>query len=588
MPSVTIKSVVDYASIQLDMNVNFDRVTEPIRSSPPPPPSPAEVQRPQDKICRLCANSSTEQPDESPLVDATTMMALAKCFPTIRMDTTDDLLPKRICNECAEKTQTFSEFVDNVAAVQTDLWQRFGGGDSGDTDFGHLSNNVSKIDDVDRVVGPNKMVVASVAATKPLIMIKQEPFLNVKQEFVDSTRSISTVEPMTTTNATLTTTMADVTPNVISPLNLLPENDAFCVFCDAYFINNLELKNHIVKYHSDNSRDVPNSCEIMEIITLENAFINLADDNCADDEEEEAADDDHQQHHQQQPQQHHHHHHDPNDYIPLERVLKVEHLNDYELRNQILTSIRVEHSYALDAATNTPPGIIGNDGYHLLKQEPAALLLQPIDTSFQVYESSYFVDGGGATATMDNYENIGPSDEPPIDKKQCSLCSVQCKTIYHLLMHKKKFHNRIITIGNKRRLFSNTRISCGECSASFHSKLALNNHKRYMCTVRKGCTYKCRYCQLEFAKWIQMRTHTKLCPKRCVVSDERQQKCVLVAAKVEPTSPQPSPQKSSRSKWTAATLSKQLDNGRFACMLCNRSYGRRSNLVCLKNIYQNS
>lgn len=571
VPSVTIKSVVDYASIQLDMNVNFDggggtTMAEPPSSElqpPPPPPSP----RPQDQICRLCANRIAIVEDESTatttLDDPSTLMSIRKCFPAIRVDD-GELFPKRICIDCAAKIRQFSEFIDHVSGVQSDLWQRFGTGECGSDS---TVPNVPK-----KVESTNKIV----ASTKPLI-IKQEPFVNVKQEFVDSTRSV----------LLQTSVAADL--DIVSPLNLLPENDAFCEFCDAYFINNLELKNHIVKYHSDNSREVPNNCEIMEIITLENAFINLADDNCAEEEEEDGGGGGEQQQQHQDRQnynpaglQHHEIHHtsnDPNDYIPLERVLKVEHLNDYELRHQLLTSIRIEHSYAVDVAAHHP----GSVATYLLKQEPpAALLLQPIDTSFQVYESSHSIDAAAAD-TFDSYDdaynNLVPYDEfpEPADQKQCSICSVQCKTIYHLLAHKKAFHSSRQV---KRNNFTASLMWCAECSASFYSKLALNNHRRNMCPVKRGLSYRCRYCQLEFSKWILMRSHTKLCPKR--------EQCV--ATKLEPIeniSPLSAlmapPQK--RSKWNADENSTiQLDNGRFACLLCNRSYGRRSNLVRKKKM----
>lgn len=498
IPTVTIKKL-EFNTFDLDMNDNF-AIDD-------------QADRTHDQLCRLCARVESIEDlstaASGSIDDPLTASNIAKCLPTtIQLDASDQF-PKKVCAECLTKIQQFSLFVDVVADVQEYfLRMPFRSRDEQSTQSIKFSN--------------------SVVAIKPVI-IKQEPIVKVKQEVMDSFRGLVQQEQATAKAA-------------VAPVDLFPENDAFCEFCDVYFINNVELKNHIISFHTTNSKEVPNNCEIMEIITLENAFVDLAD-NCVDDEYEQGTE----------------HSVETNYCVPLEHVLKVEHLNDYEHRG-VLNAIQNDHSY-VQIPPNTVFMPLNESG---LKQEPSTALQQLSDTSFKVFESSTSDD----QRLDDVYEK----------RRTCSICSIKYKSVYHLLVHKKKHKRAAIRRSLRKR-------QCYDCSSTFTSKLALKNHKRLLCHVRKSLT--CSVCQTNFRKLLLLRIHMKWCTKRDTSSDavmpfeqEPLHSEEVIHFETDATSPINEAHRFTKTTTSElVTAIRQLQNGRYACDQCNRSYGRKSNLV---------
>lgn len=536
-------------------------MNEPIEQSTPD--KIAEI------ICRLCARTILDIGQHSKSIeDVTIISALQKCFPTLRIDANDELfLPRKICPDCCSILNQFTEFVDRVIFAQNDLHQKFGASTPSEFGGSYHDDSISNIPEI-------KIPYKTVAN------IKQEPIFKVKQEIVDNNRNCAITEDF------------NRYPNDHN--HLFPENDAFCEFCDAYFINNLELKNHILKYHSDATHEVPNNCEIMEIITLENAFIDLAE-NCI-----EGEDDNEPQHHTQQNQEHETYmqQYNSGQYVPLDQVLKVEHFSDYEQREQLflLNTIHMEHNYSNsceDTELQTPATIT------VLKQEPIVLQsLQPL----KIFESSHIneqyaetvatkislsklYDCTKCTAQFDSQTNLAAhqTELHYPHMKQCSICMVEFKNIYQYLMHKTKCLGTRYHSGSKKLAIT---LKCSDCLVAFASKLALNNHKRYICPNRRGLSYHCRYCKVAFAKWISMRHHVKKCSRRFpdIVHQEIEISSVEEITKIN----QPNikvEEKKQRQKLRLKLLEngnlsiKETENGRFACHLCSRTYSRRSNLV---------
>lgn len=362
------------------------------------------------------------------------------------------------------------------------------------------------------VVEPNAKLfnMQQVNAVPRMLKIKQEPFINVKQEIVESARVFAQ-------------------PGV----DFVPDSDAFCEFCDAYFINNVELKNHIVKYHSNDSEndEIPNNCEIMEIITLENAFINLAEEDNGGERHDDL--------------QH------SSDMIPLEQVLKVEHLTEYEQREQReqsrqTTLVLDEHCYSrLPEDTNA-----GID-----------LPLESTPNEFQ-YDNPAIQSITTFSEPIQSYQQTILDPELP-SLYQCLECSQQftCQT---LLDEHIPTHRSIVSLSSsiesnqvnnhsslrQRRLRS---VKCKYCTKRFASNSALAKHHKTRCRHQSRRTaFRCRICRRLFAKVSRLRMHESNCAKangkKAMQERVRKMECNKVG-------------------------------GRYACSLCDQTYGRRSNFV---------
>lgn len=480
-------------------------------------------------ICRLCAQIISDTNSTQQNIDDTGIMSIfTKCFPTITLELSDSF-PNKICNDCLVNLRQFAVFVERVQTVQCEF----------NTNANHSAQDI-----IQESGGYNSGAEQIADKTTKTIVIKQEPIVNVKQEVIDFSRSAIV------NNSLAATTMLNFTRNQ----ETLPQNDAYCEFCDAYFLNNFELKSHIVKYHSNGCREnaakTANNCEIMEIITLDNVMmIDLVGNKstgagCTDTiaNAEQMFD-------------------SPLSPIAMPypaTILKVETLNEFEQREHFVRSLLVEHSYS--RSTNEP-----NVGLKpivkFLKQEDGIQLqqnivpVQSMTPAFEVFESNISVEP--TTIEQQLFETI-EIDSQPLNggAKCCPLCLHQCRDMYQYLVHKKIYHSREIFKRKSSHRFS---AICQDCSALFLTKLAFTNHRNYMCPVRRGITYQCPFCRLNFVKWLEMRQHSKQCLVGQAIS-------TLKSIGVQCDVPD-----------ALATNTKKC---RYACEQCGRSYGRKTNLVC--------
>lgn len=460
------------------------------------------------------------------------MSIFTKCFPTITLELSDNF-PNKICNDCLAKLRQFAIFVERVQSVQSEF---------------NSNVNHSAQDATQESVGYNSGAEQITDESPKTIVIKQEPIVNVKQEIIDFSRS-AIVNSMPAA-----TTMLNLTRNP----DTLPQNDAYCEFCDAYFLHNFELKSHIVKYHSNGCREnatkTANNCEIMEIITLDNVMmIDLVGkstgggyaDTIANEEQMIAS---------------------PMSPIAMPypaTILKVETLNEFEQRENVVRSLLGEHSYSRPI---NEPNVGLRPVVKFLKQEDGIQLQQnnapPVQSftpAFEVFESNICVEPAVAAAPVDSqiFESIEIDSQPISGAKCCPLCFQECRDMYQYLVHKKVNHSRETL---KRKSSNRFSAICHDCSALFLTKLAFTNHRNYMCPVRRGITYQCPFCRLNFVKWLEMRQHSKQCLVGQAIS-------TLKSIGVQCDVPD-----------TEETNTKKC---RYACEQCGRSYGRKTNLVRL-------
>ncbi|KAJ6648157.1 Zinc finger protein [Pseudolycoriella hygida] len=378
-------------------------------------------------------------------------------------------LPNEVCADCIKKLVHFSLFIDRVVSVQKDL---FGIGFSGAEESFPFN------------------VCLKESTTKPTI--KQEPAFSIKQEnfeFNKSTnQSVYSNEDFAFNSANGQDYYADA------------ESDAYCEFCDVYFNNNVELKNHIVDFHSENQcnpRERANNCEIMEIITLENAAIIDVDENCV---EETVV-------------------------PPLTRVLKEEKTTETDQPKILLQTILAEHNYcrtycSVDVTEDS--SIVPN-----LKQEEMNVQLKSSNQTKKLEFASVhtsepaneveidsinliqceMVDTDCSNEKIDESVSVSNHDKSTVSSiktKICPICTAHCRTIYHYFVHRSKYHNW----SKPRRLKRKLRYKCCHCSKMFVSKYAHDNHTKYSCISLR---FKCSICQLEFSSGMSMLIHKRIC-----------------------------------------------------------------------------
>lgn len=512
--------------------------------------------------CRLCAQTIDYSSDNIQSIDDTAIMSIfTKCFPTITLELCDHY-PTKICNNCLMKLKEFSIFVERVQAVQCDF-----------TNSNTFANQLPSVSDVIATTttqctttesttnttvninnnNNNSHQYISNNVTEPIvsrdtskaIVIKQEPFVNVKQEVIDFSRTGTTLR---------------LHDNFI-------QNDAYCEFCEAYFINNFELKNHIATYHSSgNASKTANNCEIMEIITLDNIMMidlvgktkNNQSDTIANDEEMIES---------------------PSSPIAMPcpaTILKVETLNDLEQRENLTKFVLTEHNYCKVSMINENLPILAckpvvkvlkqEDGIQMHHQQQQQQLHQIVNVpqstpNFQVFES--FVEHESRIESdsqhLDVIEEVVADEHNVFPSKICQLCNLEFHDIYKYLLHKKTYHFRSGLA--KKWISKRFSATCQDCSGMFHTKLAFKNHRNFMCPVKRGVTYQCPYCRLNFLQWLVMRQHSKKC---CIGNASQTEGSFLKDIGVQ----------------CDTTSNHSLSMSRYACEQCGRCYIRRSNLVC--------
>lgn len=479
-------------------------------------PSPAVASTPLPssqylQYCRLCANTDpgTRRLDETTIADI--------LHKYVTLDP-DDRLSQLVCSDCLLQLNRFVQFVDRIVSMQSELMQRLvNKAMPCSLPATQSTPDIYSQAPTETKAAANSMAiplpptsaplfiasrqsqtptVTATAANPPpkLIHIKQEPvqlLANVKQEFSDSNRNAA----------------AQLPSKHAPTLECQPDVDAFCETCDVYFINNLELKTHIINCHKSTSNVIPftkshhlpdqdlsiqpnSNCEIMEIITLENTFINLAEEAepvCDIDEAIAVTAD---------------------DMIPLERVLKVEHFNDYEQRELQLAVIRREHNYNRRLETaELQPRILGDFKQEFKSNESAmeaAVVLQSL-SSLMPANSALLADQVNKTGEHMQHANLPASRTMTLPSiYQCAICAFRCTSLSPLQRH----------IATTHRQFK-----CSQCVRTFRSRLLRLSHQQFahrriaLPYRRTPITLLCTNCSHQFYAKAAWRNHRIVCDR---------------------------------------------------------------------------
>lgn len=171
--------------------------------------------------CRLCGSACSAVVSFSTNFEIYGM--IQKCFPTLNIQK-DDNLPKEMCRLCLKRVESFSRFIDKVLETQSELQRKY---------------RIEKTNSNTRF------------AERPL-KVKQEPVVRVKQEVPEGFDSF----------------LSDDLDMAMDE-GCEPEHDTETI---------VEQKYDFCDFPMLNAQDIINNCDIMEIINLDDPFINIPDD----------------------------------------------------------------------------------------------------------------------------------------------------------------------------------------------------------------------------------------------------------------------------------------------------------------------
>lgn len=509
--------------------------------------------------CRLCGEHIDESVPNTLLHNingSEISILLKKCLPTVSISQ-DPKQSNLLCLECDSHLRQYAGFVDKVVAHQKDL-----------------SPNINVNDSSKAYVSCSTTELGRTKATNnSTLFIKQEP-VNVKQEVSEI---INKKLPEVSTTLKVQQCKAPISqlPPVES-LNYLGQSDfddqqiqwtgeqtnAFCGLCDKFLANTHELKTHTCDTSPGIRRQMGTpqntNCEIMEIVTLNNSvsFIDLAED----------------------------------DYLPVERILKVENTSDLERRERV----KIEHAYARKVPTEIQPAMNLKQEIEMnydssveespMKSVPSKSSVQmfpmisplstPTKTSSSLVKEAIFVISKNTemNATQDcftctkcnkNFDTLATMQEHSIKmhslkNKICLICSSEFKSVHDYLVHKNKMHAH----GHQ----------CYHCKRKFSTRHALNYHERYSCAIdSKDFYYSCKHCGESTRNRLKMKDHIK-----CCLDSKMDQHVNKRVVKI---------QNSSEIRPAADTIvSKDEINTnckKFFCEVCGRQFSQRYNLVSL-------
>ncbi|XP_055701754.1 zinc finger protein 675 [Phlebotomus papatasi] len=152
---------------------------------------------------------------------------------------------------------------------------------------------------------------------------------------------------------------------------------------------------------------------------------------------------------------------------------------------------------------------------------------------------------------QDHFETPAALSDHKMDKhsgkvSKCSVCGEIFENLREYLVHKIKIHR----IDGKK---ASRRVKCRDCGQDFPSKLPHNHHQRFLCERRKGLSFSCSKCPLEFPKLLELRKH------------------ILES---HPRAPGRYSQESNPKR-----IHRIREDGRYSCEICGRTFGRTSNLL---------
>ncbi|XP_067624607.1 uncharacterized protein [Eurosta solidaginis] len=171
--------------------------------------------------CRLCGTVCSSVVSFSTNFEIYGM--IQKCFPTLNIQK-DDHLPKEMCRLCLKRLENFSRFIDKVLETQSELQRKY------------------------RLEKAN----TNMRATERQLKVKQEPIVRVKQEVSEGFERLLS---------------DDLDMAVDESCEQEPDVET-----------NVEQKYDFCDFPMLNAQDIINNCDIMEIINLDDPFIDIPDD----------------------------------------------------------------------------------------------------------------------------------------------------------------------------------------------------------------------------------------------------------------------------------------------------------------------
>lgn len=362
-----------------------------------------------ETTCRLCGERINQfsNDDDSQIAqnldDFGIDTMIRKCLPTMIFGS-DNEQSRVICGYCNSKLKQYSEFVDRVQSYQKDLIYN----NSNCQDFAETNNN------------NQPPVKDTLPESSNSIFIKQEPTVNVKQEKSDGHNNSRRPQDLL---------------KIFHPTIRMPSNHEENF--QTVVTKSLNAEN-LVK-QTGNEREQMGSCEVMEIITLNNpvSFIDLA----AED--------------------------DPTGHADCTNKLKTESLLTLDINRHV----EVEHAYA--KIVHRAGGTI-----HHLKQEMSDIMNNDLDENTEHANDSISNEINSVetepkfpdTLTSEiniKCQSIDHNQEhlpPKLMKRECSFCDTVFESVTEYLRHKAKIHRST---------------TCRRCNRKFSSQLFLNNHERH-------------------------------------------------------------------------------------------------------------
>ncbi|XP_011180274.1 uncharacterized protein LOC105210820 [Zeugodacus cucurbitae] len=229
-----------------ETGVEFDDEVEQRLQTTPLQSSP---NAPHKFKCRLCGSACSAVVSFSTNFEIYGM--IQKCFPTLNIQK-DDNLPKEMCRLCLKRVESFSRFIDKVLETQSELQRKY---------------RTEKTNSSTRF------------AERPL-KVKQEPVVRVKQELPEGFDSFLS---------------DDLDMGMDEGCEQEHDTDTI-----------VEQKYDFCDFPMLNAQDIINNCDIMEIINLDDPFINIPDDDANTNCENNAQNQKQQEHTMQQQQQERH------------------------------------------------------------------------------------------------------------------------------------------------------------------------------------------------------------------------------------------------------------------------------------------